>query len=51
MKIKVYTIYFNGERDTMFLTRKSAKKYMEYLSFYSFNDDNKFYYRKEYIYV
>lgn len=51
MKLKVYTIYFNGDRDVMFLTRRSAKKYLEYLSFYSFNNEDSYYYRKEFIYV
>ena len=38
MKIKVYMIYFNDELHCIFLTRRSAKKYLEYLEFYETNN-------------
>lgn len=50
MKIKVYVIYFNGEVERTFITRKSAIKYIELLDFYK-NKYDSICLRKEYIYV
>ena len=51
MKIKMYTVYYNGEEDMHFLRKKQAIKYVEYLKFYKINEEDEIYYRKEYIYV
>lgn len=49
MKIKVYTIYFNNERQESYLFRKKARKYVKLYQDY-FNDKD-IYYLKEVIYV
>ena len=51
MKIKMYTVYYNGEKDMHFLRKKQAIKYVEYLKYYKINEEDNIYYRKEYIYV
>lgn len=51
MKIKMYTVYYNGEEDKHFLRRTEAKKYVELLEFYKINKEDEIWYRKEYIYV
>lgn len=51
MKIKVYTVYFNGKVDKQFIKKAKARRYVEELKYWSFNEKNDIYYRKEYIYV
>ena len=51
MKIKMYTVYYNGEEEKHFLRRTEAIKYVELLEFYKINEEDDIYYRKEYIYV
>lgn len=51
MKIKMYTVYFNGEEERHFLRKSEARKYAELIKFYSVNENDEVYYRKEYIYV
>lgn len=51
MKIKVYTVYHNGEIEKQFIRRDKARKYVEELKYWFFNEDDDIYYRKEYIYV
>ena len=50
MKIRVYVVYYNQERDLTFLRKSKAREYVEKLQFYD-EDFNNIYYRKEYIYV
>lgn len=49
MKIKIYTIYFNNDRQESYLFRRKAKKYVKLHQEY-FNDID-IYYLKEEIYV
>ena len=51
MKIKMYTVYYNGEEEKHFLRRKEAIKFVELLEFYKINEEDEIYYRREYIYV
>ena len=51
MKKEIYIVYFNDEEIGLFEKKEHAKKYVQYLDFYSFNNNDKYYYRKGYIYV
>lgn len=50
MKIKVYTIYFNGERQESFFRKSQAKKFLKYYNDFKQLYDE-VYYRREFIYV
>lgn len=51
MKKEVYIVYFNNEEIAIFDKIEYAKKYVQYLDFYSFNNYDRYYYRKGYKYV
>lgn len=51
MKLKIYTVYFNGEIEKQFLLKSRAKKYTQYLLKYSDIYEDEIYYRRGYIYV
>jgi len=51
MKIKTYAVYYNGDKEKQFFLKKKAKKYVDYLKKYSFNERDVILYRREYIYV
>ena len=51
MKIKVYQIFFDDELQCMFITKRSVKKYLEYLEFYETNNYMKIRCQRGFIYV
>lgn len=47
MKKIFYVVYCNNKKIGVFEKKEDAEKYCEYLDFYSFNDEDDYWFRRE----